>query len=374
MDDQNLQALPLALLIADAQNRILNVNLAAEDVLQQGRSSLLGQSLAFFWGEDSPLISAAAEVRATAVPMQIYDLELRHPALDGQRHNILLSAGPRGNDLMLCFLPRNSVRRKLVTGRLRQNQARGLSEFTRMLGHEIKNPLAGIRGAAQLLEAELGDGDNQSLAVLIREEADRIADILQTMDPLAGDGLQRIETINVHEVLGQAVRLARASYGQRVRLTEDYDPSLPPLSGDRGALGQVFMNLLKNACEAAPQIQGAVRVQTRYEPGLRLREPGAGSLLHLPLSIRFRDNGAGIAPHIAEQIFQTRVTTKADGHGLGLAYVAMAVADMGGIVDFDSLPGATEFVLHLPFAADTLLVQRNKAGAEAQALTRHESR
>ena len=97
-----------------------------------------------------------------------------------------------------------------------------------MLGHEIKNPLAGIRGAAQLLEAELGDADNQSLAVLIREEADRIAGILQTMDPLAGDGLQRIETINVHEVLGQAVRLARASYGQQVRLTEDYDPRCRP--------------------------------------------------------------------------------------------------------------------------------------------------
>ena len=147
-----IDAIPLALMIVNHHNQIVDINLAAEDALLHGRDYICGRDIAYFWGEDSSLISAVEEVRVADVPIQIHDLAPAHPALDSYRHSATISKGIKDGEVLLCLLP-SGVQRKLAAGRLRQNQARGLSAFARMLTHEVKNPLAGIRLRSESVQA-----------------------------------------------------------------------------------------------------------------------------------------------------------------------------------------------------------------------------
>jgi two-component system nitrogen regulation sensor histidine kinase GlnL len=218
-----------------------------------------------------------------------------------------------------------------------------------VLAHEIKNPLSGIRGAAQLIEPALGEED-RALARLICTETDRIRDLVDRMEVFGDERPLVIEPVNIHAVLDHVRRLGETGFASGVRIGAEYDPSLPAVPGNRDKLIQAFLNLVKNAAEAVvdqPE-PGRIVLRTAFRPGVRMQVPGTSMRVALPLMIEVEDNGAGVADHMKPHLFDPFVTTKRQGSGLGLALVAKIIRDHGGIIEFESERRRTVFRVLLP--------------------------
>ena len=217
-----------------------------------------------------------------------------------------------------------------------------------MLAHEIKNPLAGITGAAQLLSMNLSPEDLE-LTDLIVAESRRIVKLLEQVEQFGNLSLPQRRPVNIHDVLDRARRSALVSYGAHMQIIEDYDPSLPPAEGDADQLLQVVLNLLKNASEAAGN-KGTIRIHTFYEHSFRLRRSD-GSGQPLPLQIEIIDDGPGLPDDLKGDVFDPFVSGRENGTGLGLALVSKIISDHGGMITVDSVPGRTVFKLSLPRAS-----------------------
>lgn len=227
----------------------------------------------------------------------------------------------------------------------------------RMLAHEIKNPLAGIRGAAQLLKTGASAAD-QPLAQLIVDETDRIRRLVDRMEAFSDQAPTPREAVNIHQVLDRVRALVANGVADGLRLRDHYDPSLPPVWGDEDQLIQIFLNLVKNASEAAHMRgdgQGELTIHTAWRPGVRVRGADGKSASSAPIEIRVQDNGPGVPQSLREHLFQPFVTTKANGTGLGLALVTKLVTAHGGLIDFESEPGRTVFRVLLPVAPEPSL-------------------
>jgi len=239
-----------------------------------------------------------------------------------------------------------------------RSAARSVTGMAAMLAHEIRNPLAGISGAAQLLSMSLGD-DEQELTGLIREETTRIGKLVERVEAFGDLRPTQRNEVNIHDVLDRAKRAAQAGYARHIRFSESYDPSLPPTLGDADQLLQVFQNLLKNAAEACPQVGGTIKLRTGYQPGVKLSVPGRKAE-GLPLLISVIDNGGGIPDTLIRDIFDPFVSSKANGSGLGLSLVSKILSDHGGVVEVDSQPGRTEFRIRLTLATEAQTKQTDK--------------
>lgn len=226
--------------------------------------------------------------------------------------------------------------------------ARSVTGLAAMLAHEIKNPLSGIRGAAQLLESSVDDND-RALTRLITDEADRIVKLVDRMEVFSDERPIERDPVNIHVVLEHVKRLAQSGFARHIRIVEEYDPSLPPVYANRDQLVQVFLNLVKNAAEAiGDDADGEILLTTAFRPGIRLSVPGSANRVTLPLEFAVRDNGPGVPPDMLPHLFDPFVTTKTNGTGLGLALVAKIIGDHGGVIECESQQNRTIFRVLMP--------------------------
>jgi two-component system nitrogen regulation sensor histidine kinase GlnL len=347
-----LNSLGEAVVAVAADNRIRFVNHAAEQLLGAGACLLNGQSLVALVPPDTPLIAIVEQCRRTGASVAESEVHLESPRIGTHDVDVRATTWSEDPDVVILTLEERSIARRIDRQIIQRGAARSVTALAAMLAHEVKNPLSGIRGAAQLLEDAV-DGDDRQLTQLICDETDRIVALVDRMDSFADDRPPAREAVNIHEVLDHVRRLAESGFARHVHIAELYDPSLPPVFGNRDQLVQVFLNLIKNAAEAAPETGGEIQLMTRYRHGARLAVPGGNEQVDLPLEITVRDNGAGIPDDIKTFLFDPFVTTKQNGTGLGLALVAKIIDDHGGMIDVDSNPRRTEFRVLLPLQPKT---------------------
>ena len=350
---QLLNALPQPLLAIDASGAVREVNTAAEHFFDSGRSALLRAKLVDILPFGSPVIGLVADAIATQATVNGYKLDVSTPRTGlGRVVDAYVSPLPRAEDGVLLLLQERSIAEKMDRQLTHRSAARSVTALGAMLAHEIKNPLSGIRGAAQLLEASASDED-RALTRLICEETDRIVKLVDRMESFSEERPGGRESLNIHQVLDHVKRLAQAGFAQHIRFAEVYDPSLPHVLGSRDALIQVFLNLIKNAAEAIGEesIDGEITLTTAYRQGVRLKVGAGAEPVSLPLEICVRDNGPGVPADIGASLFEPFVSSKSSGSGLGLALVAKVIGDHGGIIEFESHPRRTTFRVLLPLAA-----------------------
>ncbi len=348
-----LNALPAPVLVVDRDDRIALVNPAAEQFFDSGASTLLGRPLSVLLPHDSTVTALVRQARGedrsiseSAVTIDTLRAGLRHVSVE---------VAPLGEDAgsVVVSLRERAIARKLDRQFGHRKAARSLSAMAALLAHEVKNPLSGIRGAAQLLEQTAGEED-RAMTRLICEETDRIVALVDRMNLFADEGPMARGPVNIHEVLNRVAAITAAGAARGLTIVKNFDPSLPPVDGHRDLLVQALLNLAKNAAEAVPPGHGRIELRTRYRQGVRLVVPGGGARVDLPLEVSVLDNGPGVDPDLAARLFEPFVSSKSHdksgGRGLGLALVAKVVGDHGGVIEFDSEPGATAFRLMLPAA------------------------
>lgn len=354
--EQVLNALALAVLVVGEDNQILFANAAAEQMFATSRVSLMRAHIFDLLPQDSPVFPLIDQVRGGISAITEHGLALDTPKTGPRLVNV--QAAPMIEGLLDDRVVALSFEERSIADRIdhrltHRDAARSMAAMSSMLAHEIKNPLSGIRGAAQLLEQSAADGD-LGLTRLIQDEVDRIKDLVERMEVFS-DGPPIITgPVNIHQVLDRVLKIAGHGFASSVKFLEQYDPSLPPVLGHRDPLIQVFLNLVKNAAEAVPAEGGEITLKTAYQHGVRFAMPGSQSRVHLPLAITVQDNGPGIPDNLQEHLFDPFVTTKSGGTGLGLALVAKIVGDLGGVIDFKSRPGRTEFRVLLPMSKEPL--------------------
>jgi two-component system, NtrC family, nitrogen regulation sensor histidine kinase GlnL len=345
---QILSALPDPVLVIDEDDRLAYVNAAAENFFDSSASTLIGVKLADLLPADGPLFALIQSVRLSGHSVSEYGITLETPRLPAVRFvNIQAAPLSEPRDRVVVMLQERSIANKIDRQLTHRNAARSVTAMASMLAHEVKNPLSGIRGAAQLLEQNANPSDRE-LTRLICDEADRICALVDRMDVFSDQRPLERAAINIHEVMERVRRAAGSGFARHVRFIEEYDPSLPPVHGNRDLLIQVFLNLVKNAAEAVPENGGEIELSTSYQHGVRLAVAGSDSRVHLPLVVSVIDNGEGIPEDLRAHLFDAFVTTKHNGKGLGLALVAKVVGDHGGVIEFDSQPRRTIFRVYLP--------------------------
>lgn len=344
-----LDAIPHPILTIAGNGYVIEANVAAETFFQVSTPLLRRRPFAEFVPFGSPLLGLIEQVRERGAPVNEYRVDLGTPRNGGERvvdiHVAPVADNP--GHVVVMFQER-TIADKMDRQLTHRGAARSVTTLASMLAHEIKNPLSGIRGAAQLLEQSAGD-DDRVLTRLICDEADRIVKLVDRMEVFSDERPVEREPVNIHAVLEHVRTLASAGFGRDVRFVEDYDPSLPPVFANRDQLIQVFLNLIKNAAEAIDGLpDGEIQITTAFRPGVRLTIPGAASRVSLPLEFCVRDNGRGVPDDLIPHLFDPFVTTKPTGSGLGLALVAKIIGDHGGLIECESQPRRTTFRVLLP--------------------------
>lgn len=347
-----LNALPDPVLVIGSDDGILYANNAAEQLFRYSRTNMRERALADIIPHDSPVLQLVERVRRGESSMSQHGVRLETPRIG--EHLVRVDGAPMADrpGSVVLTIKEQSVAGKIDRSLTHRDSTRSISAMAALLAHEIKNPLSGVRGAAQLLEQSVS-GDDTQLTRLIIEETDRVVSLIDRMEAFTGDTeFDARRPVNIHEVLERVLTLAKAGFAGHVRFIETYDPSLPPVHGNKDRLIQVFLNLVKNAAEAVPEESGEITVATAYQHGVRLQAPGGDAPMQLPLVVTIQDNGPGIPDDLRRHIFDPFVTTKQGGTGLGLPLVAKLIGDHGGVIDLDSRPQRTVFRIMLPIARE----------------------
>ena len=349
--DTVFASLPVPAILIDTDDTIAELNSEAEGVLNASAKSVRGVPVWDMIAVDAPLEEAFTRARDNGTPLFVNDVDVgsgqRPPVQCALHFAPLIDAA---GQMILMITPRE------MAGRMTQNNsvksaAKSAIGMAEMLAHEIKNPLAGITGAAQLLSMNLSTEDLE-LTDLIVAESRRIVKLLEQVEQFGNLMPPERKAVNLHDALDRARRSALLGFGARMKIIEDYDPSLPPALGDKDQLLQVVLNLIKNASEAAGPSGGTIRLHSYYEHSFRMRRSD-GTAQSLPLQIEVIDDGPGLPEAIRADVFEPFVSGRENGTGLGLALVSKIISDHGGWITVESVPGKTVFRISLPRADKT---------------------
>jgi len=347
-----LAAVPDPIIVVDEQGLIPYANPAGEEFFSSSVNILKRTSIEKLVPFGSPLLSLIDHVRQTNDRVSEYAVELGTPKIGMKNVNIQVSSMFE-NGKVVVQLEERTMAFKMDRQLTHRGAARSVTAMAAMLAHEVKNPLSGIRGSAQLLEMNASDAD-RALTRLICDETDRICALVDRMEAFSDDRPIVREAVNIHEVLEHVRLIAQTGFGKKISFSEQYDPSLPYVYGNRDQLVQVLLNLIKNAAESVPKTDGKIVLTTAYRPGVRLAVPGNSDRVQLPLEVGIADNGPGISDELLPHIFDPFVTTKAGGSGLGLALVAKIVGNHGGIIEYDNAATGGHFFIRLPVYQRTI--------------------
>ena len=368
-----LNALPHSVIVVAADGKVVDANAAAEAFFEVSLPLLRRHQLRELVPFGSPLLVLVEQVRRRGAAVNEYKVDLGTPRNPGDRLvDLHVAPLPEQPDYVVVMLQERTIADKMDRQLTHRGAARSVIALAAMLAHEIKNPLSGIRGAAQLLEQSVDD-DDRALTRLICEEADRIVKLVGRMEVFSDERPVEREPINIHIVLDHVKRLAQSGFARHIKFVEDYDPSLPPVLANRDHLVQIFLNLVKNAAEAIGETAsaGEIALSTAFRPGVWLSLPGTNARISLPLEFCVRDNGPGVPDELMPHLFDPFVTTKPTGSGLGLALVAKIVGDHGGIIECESQPRRTVFRILMPKYAATSIGEGGPPEGRAPAQGNH---
>ncbi|MEM8979127.1 MAG: ATP-binding protein [Pseudomonadota bacterium] len=346
-------SLPAPTLVVDGQDRLLDINPAAEGFFNISLKSVRGQPV---WDKimvNAPLEAAFQRARENGSVLYVNDVDVGSGERAPLQCNLQIAPMQGSPDHMLMLISPRELSARIEMGSDTRSAARSAIGMAEMLAHEIKNPLAGINGAAQLLSMNLSQEDLE-MTDLIVAETRRIVKLLDQVEMFGNLRPPERKPVNVHDVLDRARKSAMVGVGAHMHFIETYDPSLPPTYGDPDQLLQVLMNLIKNASEAADKDGGKIWLKTYYDMSLRVRKKD-GSGAPVPLQIEVIDDGPGLPPEIADQVFDPFISGKENGTGLGLALVSKIIEDHDGYLRVDSVPGKTVFRLSLPLVPKAIL-------------------
>ena len=338
---------PLALFQIDDRRRIDAANTEAQMLLGHSESALRGKALSEFIYHDSPLFDLLDRVFSQDGDVSAHGVAISGPGVSGSRtFDIKLRPVPPQGVVI-------AVTESVVSDR--SSGAVGISGFGRILGHEVKNPLAGISGAAQLL-LRTADEEQASLLNVIRSEASRIERLVTRLSAFELFSAPRRDKFNIHELLDKVLLAEEAAHGGKIALKRAYDPSLPEIYGDEDHLHEAFQNIVRNAAEAAAEVpgQGQITLQTAFETGFAFSKTRNAKRLQRAIRITVEDNGKGIPPRAREQMFDMFSSTKAGGRGLGLSVVSEVISAHESRIKVESRPGQTRFSVYLPMKRDNL--------------------
>ncbi|MCB4454260.1 two-component system sensor histidine kinase NtrB [Leisingera sp. McT4-56] len=346
MDSTALWAsLPVPAFLIDAWDKIADVNAAGEGFLNTSRKALTGQPVWDTLAIDAPIEEAFARARVQGTPLFVNDIDVGSGSRAPLQCGVQIAPLQGHEGVMLLMVTPRELAGRMTQTHSAKSAAASAIGMAEMLAHEIKNPLAGITGAAQLLSMGLGPEDLE-LTDLIVSESRRIVKLLEQVEQFGNLTEPDFKPVNLHDVLDRARRSALLGFGAHMTISEEYDPSLPMAWGDADQLLQVVLNLLKNASEAADRKGGTIHIRTFYEHSFRLRRSdGTGKLL--PLQIEITDDGPGLPENIRDDIFDPFVSGRENGTGLGLALVSKIVSEHNGWISVSSVPGRTVFRLSL---------------------------
>ncbi len=347
-NDRVFMSLPVPAVLIGADDAIADINPAAEGFLNASNRSARGTPVWDMIAVDAPLEEAFARARDNGTPLFVNDVDVgsgQRPPLQCALQLAPLNGG--AGQMILMITPRELAGRMTQSNSVK-SAAKSAIGMAEMLAHEIKNPLAGITGAAQLLSMNLS-ADDLELTDLIVAESRRIVKLLEQVEQFGNLMPPERRALNLHDVLDRARRSALLGFGARMKIIEDYDPSLPHALADKDQLLQVVLNLLKNAAEAAGDAGGTIRLHSYYEHSFRMRRSD-GTGQSLPLQIEVIDDGPGLPEAIRSDVFDPFVSGRENGTGLGLALVSKIISDHGGWISVNSVPGKTVFRISLPRA------------------------
>jgi len=339
-------ALPVPAFLLDPGDVISEVNPEAESFLNASARSLRGAPVFDRVMIDAPLDDAFRRVRTDRSSLSINDVDVGSGERKPQQCNVQLAPVMAMPGFVLLLLEPRELADRLGRAQNVKTAAKSAIGMAEMLAHEIKNPLAGITGAAQLLSMNLG-GEDREMTDLIVAEARRILTLIEQVEQFGNTRPPDVRAWNVHDLLERARKVATVGFAAHMTIRERYDPSLPSCFVDGDQMIQVFQNLMKNAAEAGAE-GGEIVLRTFYDMSLRLRRKDG--VAALPLQVEIIDDGPGLPPEIADDVFEPFVSGRENGTGLGLALVSKIISDQGGWISVDSVPGRTVFRISLPVA------------------------